>query len=303
MGGEGVFMAYGLEKITTESSPIYQQLSNYYRYCGQVCAMSEQTMSTKVHHINYFVKFAGISRLEDISNQQVYDWIDYQKSRGNSGRSINNRLAQLKVMLRWQRDDNVSMPNLKIARIAMQKELPARKKYFSRAEIQKVLAHANLREWLMIKLSFDCGLRIGELQKIRLTDIYDCKIRIVGKGNKLRWAIMSQESRLKLNDWIAEANIVDFLWPNLLRTGHVSQEDARNAMRKVFQEAGFNDFHPHDLRHSYATDLKKLGLPTRKIQMAMGHASEATTERYLSDLDGMNIEEIYQVKYGASTTL
>lgn len=294
-------MAYGLEKIVAKNTPIYHQLLNYYHYCGQVCAMSEQTMATKIHHINYFVKFTRISRLEDISNQQIYDWIDFQKSRGNSGRSINNRLAQLKVMLRWQRDDNVIMPNLKIARIAMQKELPARKNYFSRAEIQKVLAQASLREWLMIKLSFDCGLRIGELLNIRLNDIYDCKIRIVGKGSKLRWVIMSHESRLKLNDWIAEENITDFLWPNLLRTSHVGQEDARSAMRKVFQQAGFSDFHPHDLRHSYATDLKKLGLPTRKIQMAMGHASEATTERYLSDLDGVNIEEIYKIKYAKSS--
>lgn len=292
-------MAYGLEKFTTESSPIYQQLLNYYHYCSQVCAMSEQTMETKVHHINYFVKFARISRLEDISNQQIYDWIDYQKSRGNSGRSINNRLAQLKVMLRWQRDDNVTMPNLKIARIAMQKELPARKQYFSREEIEQVLTYAGPREWLMIKLSFDCGLRIGELLNLRLDDIHGYKIRIVGKGSKLRWAIMGRESRLKLDQWIAGEKITDFLWPNLLCVDHVSQEDARKAMRKVFQKAGFLDFHPHDLRHSYATDLKKLGLPTRKIQLAMGHASEATTERYLSDLDGMNIEEIYRVKYGA----
>lgn len=290
-------MAYDLEKVTTKSSPIYQQLSNYYHYCEQICAMSEQTMETKIHHINYFVKFAKISCLEDISNQQIYNWIDFQKSRGNSGRSINNRLAQLKVMLRWQRDDNVVMPNLKLSRIAMQKELPPRKNYFSREEIQRVLTYADLREWLMIKLSFDCGLRIGELLNIHLYDIYNQKIRIIGKGSKLRWVIMSDESRQKLDRWIYEEKITNFLWPNLLQTNHIGQEDARRAMREVFRIAGFSDFRPHDLRHSYATDLKKLGLPTRKIQLAMGHASEATTERYLSDLDGLNIEEIYQVKY------
>lgn len=254
-------------------------------------------MATKIHHINYFVKFTKISRLEDISNQQIYNWIDFQKSRGNSGRSINNRLAQLKVMLRWQRDDNIIMPNLKLSRVAMQKELPPRKNYFSREEIQRVLTYADLREWLMIKLSFDCGLRIGELLNIHLNDIYNHKIRIVGKGSKLRWVIMSDESRQKLDRWIYEEKITNFLWPNLLQTNHIGQEDARRAMREVFRMAGFSNFRPHDLRHSYATDLKKLGLSTRKIQLAMGHASEATTERYLSDLDGLNIEDIYQVKY------
>lgn len=290
-------MPYGLEKITSKDNPIYHQLLDYYHYCHQVCAMSPQTMSSKIHHINYFVSFSKIKSLEEISNKLIYDWIDYQKSRGNSGRSINNRLSQLKVMLRWQRDDNIMMPNLKISRIVMQNEVPPRKNYFSREQIKKVLRHAKLREWLMIKISFDCGLRIGELLNIRLVDIYGCKIRIIGKGNKLRWTVMSKEARAKLNVWIQQEKIKDYLWPNLLGKAPISQEEARRAMRKVFQLAGYHNFCPHDLRHSYATDLKKLGLSTRQIQMVMGHASEATTERYLSDLDGLNIEEIYKIKY------
>lgn len=291
-------MSYGLERVASRRSPIYRQLTNYYEYCSQVCAMSPQTMTSKVHHINDFIKFTRLTSLTKITNQQIYNWIEEQKSRGNSGRTINNRLAQLKVMLRWERDDNVAMRKLQLSRIAMQKELPPRKNYFTRSEIQKVLLYADLRTWLMIKLSFDCGLRIGELVGIRLADIYDNKLRIVGKGQKLRWVILSPPVQEKINQWVKQQKIQNWLWPNLLNDYHISTDEARQAMKKTFREAGFTDFRPHDLRHSYATDLKKLGLPTRKIQMAMGHASESTTERYLSDLDGINIEEIYRVKYG-----
>ena len=67
-------------------------------------------------------------------------------------------------------------------------------------------------------------------------------------------------------------------------------------MQEVFARAGFDDMRPHDLRHSFATELKLLGVPTRKIQLALGHTTEAITEHYLGDLDAVTIETI-QKKY------
>jgi DNA-binding protein Fis len=43
--------------------------------------------------------------------------------------------------------------------------------------------------------------------------------------------------------------------------------------------------------------LKLLGIPTRKIQAGLGHATESVTERYLSDLEGSDLREIYEIKY------
>ena len=60
-----------------------------------------------------------------------------------------------------------------------------------------------------------------------------------------------------------------------------------------FSSRWVSDFRPHDLRHSYATDLKLLGVSTREIQAALGHATESVTERYLSDLDGFNLKSVY----------
>lgn len=290
-------MAYGLEKIVSKDAPIYQQLTSYYQFCEHTCRMSKTTMSVKTNAINYFVSFAGIKSLENIDNQMIYGWVDYMSSRGNTGRSINNRLRQLRVMLRWQRDDNVLMPNLKISRIVMQKEVPPRKVFFTREQINSALALADRREWLMIKLAFDCGLRISELRNLKLSDIHEKRMRIVGKCSKLRYVIMSDEARVRLDDWIQRENITDYLWPNKTSSGPICDYDMRKAMKKPFKAAGFSNFRPHDLRHSYATELKQLGVPTRQIQVGIGHSSEAITEKYLSDLDGFNIDEIYNIKY------
>ncbi len=290
---------YGLEKVTSPKNPIYQQLFTFYEYTDQVLSRTNDTMQTKIHSINNFIKFSGLTNLKDITNQQIYDWVKWHKERGNSARSINNYLYQLKAMLKWQKDENIEMPNLKLSRIAFQKEAPARKKWFTRQQIKLALLYADLREWLFISLSFDCGLRIEELMNLKLSDINRRKVKIIGKGNKLRWGMMSRKTRRRLKVWIKKENITDYLWKGRNGIGHLSQEKARPLMQEVFARAGFDDMRPHDLRHSFATELKLLGVPTRKIQLALGHTTEAITEHYLGDLDAVTIETIQkEVRFG-----
>lgn len=285
-------MAYGLENVANQKDPIYQQLFIFYEYCEQVLAYTQSTMADKTHAVNNFIKFSGLKNLEDITNQQIYDWVKWHKERGNAARSINNYLHQLKAMLKWQKDENVEMPNLKISRISFQKEAPARKNWFTRRQIKLALLYADPREWLMISLSFDCGLRIEELMNLKVSDISGRKVKIIGKGHRLRWGMMSRKTKRRLKKWIKRERIEDYLWRGRNGIGHLGQEKARQLMEEVFTNAGFDNFRPHDLRHSFATELKLLGLPTRKIQLALGHTSEAITEHYLSDLDGVTIENI-----------
>jgi len=255
-------------------------------------------MQSKVYTINSFIYFTGLTDLRKISNQHVYEWMRNQSQRGNTGRTINDRLAHLLAMLHWQQDMNLSMSQLRLGLITKTKEESPRKVYFTRQQIDTVLTYANMQEWLFIRLAFDCGLRISELQKLRLSNIHDNRILINGKGSKNRYAFLSSETQTRLQQWILEQNITNYVWPSPTREHQpLATCTIRQNMQKVFAKAGFNDFCPHDLRHSYATDLKQLGIPTRKIQAGLGHASEATTERYLSDLDGLDLYEIYQIKY------
>lgn len=190
------------------------------------------------------------------------------------------------------------MPRLKLALIGKVAEDPPRKNSFSHHEIQKVLEMADTLEWLLIRLCFDCGLRIGELQTLRTEQVHDDRVAIIGKGRKQRYAFLCPEVQERLNVWIAQNQLKGYLWPNPIVPGKpLSTCTLRAYLRRAFVRAGFTDFCPHDLRHSYATDLKLLGVPTRKIQAGLGHATEAVTEKYLSDLDGLDLREIYQIKY------
>lgn len=289
---------YGLDKITKSSYPIYQQLYNYYYYCDKRCRFSPATMDFKTRNINYFVQFSCLTRLEDITNDMIDEWVAYQVSRDNSGRTINHRLYQMKVMLKWQRDDNVIMPNIKISRIPMQREDPPRKRYFTREQIDRALSFADRREWLMIQLAFECGLRISELRKLRLPDISECKVKVIGKCRKLRHCFMSEETRKRLDDYIISERISDWLWPSSINSSSpMCTQNIRKEIQRVFDAAGLHGMVPHDLRHSFATELKNMGISTREIQVGLGHSTQSVTEQYLHDLDGYEVEQLYNRRY------
>lgn len=291
-------MKYNLEEAVSLRSAAYRQIYKYYDFCEHVRLMSPATLASKVYVINDFLRYSQLSDLRKITNQIIYGWISAQQQRGNAGRSINDRLAHLKAMLRWQQAMNVAMPKLKLSLIPKVNEQPPRKVFFTRQEIERVLREANEVEWLLIRLAFDCGLRIGEIRSLRMRHIHNDCITIIGKGSKRRYVYISREVRNRLTEWIGSHNIIDYLWPSSIYAGRpLSICTVRNYMQQAFQRCGYADFCPHDLRHSYATDLKLLGLPTRYIQAGLGHATEAVTERYLSDLEDFNLRQLYEIKY------
>lgn len=293
-------MAYNLETITTKHTRVYHQLYDYYYFCEHTRRLSPVTMLSKVYIINGFIRDAKLQDLRQITNQNIYDWINLQSERGNTGRSINDRLAHLKAMLHWQKEMNLTMPKLQLGIIPRLMEAPPRKVYFTWQTIQKVLQQADLSTWLMIRLAFDCGLRISELRQLRMQDISANKLTIIGKGQKRRYAYLAPSVERRLRQWITEHQLDGYLWPSPIAPNRpLAACTIRQRLQAAFQRAGIQDFCPHDLRHSYATDLKRLGIPTRQIQAGLGHSSEAVTEKYLSDLDGLDLSKVYRRKYAS----
>ena len=277
---------------------IERQVEEYYRYCEWTRGMAEATMRLKRGVIGRFVEFVGVRRVEDLENRQIDAWMARLAERGLKGRSVNDYLAQVVAMLRWQVDMGVVMPRLKLGMIMKQKEMPARRGCYEAAEVQRVLERAGEREWLMVSLSFDCGLRIDELRRVKFADIQGRRIVVVGKGAKRRFVFMSRETWRRLRDYSLRVR-GEYLWPGRTAGQPMTTSGMRKAMRRAFEVAGVEGFYPHALRHSFATDLQKNGASIGEICLALGHASEVTTERYLHGLEGCDVREIWEkYKFG-----
>ena len=266
---------------------IDKQIDEYLNYCENVRRMSEQTLHSKRWICREFLKTIKIDSLSELSNKHVNEWIAEQTARGCSGRTINSRLVNLVAMLRYFQDMGVSFPKLKLRLIIKCKEQPPRRVYYTREQIEQVLRYADHLEWLLIKLCFDCGLRISELRNLRLMNLNGRMVTFIGKGSKARESYMSEEARSRLDDWIQRNRISDFIWVRTPgKNEPMSVEDIRYLMRKPFYQAGFKNFYPHALRHSFATDIQKHGASLMETKEMLGHARIETTERYVHSLEG-----------------
>ena len=266
---------------------IDKQIDEYLSYCENVRRMSEQTLHSKRWICREFLKTIKIDSLNELSNKHVNEWIAEQTARGCSGRTINSRLVNLVAMLRYFQDMGVSFPKLKLRLIIKCKEQPPRRVYYTREQIEQVLRYADHLEWLLIKLCFDCGLRISELRNLRLMNLNGRMVTFIGKGSKARESYMSEEARSRLDDWIQRNRISDFIWVRTPgKNEPMSVEDIRYLMKKPFYQAGFKNFYPHALRHSFATDIQKHGASLMETKEMLGHARIETTERYVHGLEG-----------------
>lgn len=265
-----------------------RQVEDYLYYCEYVKGLTRDTVDGKRGDLNLFMTFAQLKYVQDIDNETINQWVAYQKINGCKASTINTRLSRLKSFLEYERDTNVPLPNLKMAFIPKLDEEPARRVWYTREQINQVLCLADRQAWLMIRLTFECGLRLSELVNLQLENLDGRRIHFVGKCRIGADLIMSQETRLRLDDWIKREGITKYLWKSSAWSDGIERPiakcTARKIMREPFLAAGIEDFYPHSLRHSFATEIILNGASDEEAQHMLRHANAKNTRIYIHEL-------------------
>lgn len=135
-----------------------------------------------------------------------------------------------------------------------------------------------LRDLAMLELLYGSGLRVSELCGLARADV-DLKrgfVRVLGKGAKERFVPISGPAENALRHYLAEGlGGTGRLFLNR-RANPITPRDVRRALQRRAPFA----ISPHQLRHSFATDLLTHGADLRSVQELLGHASVATTQIY-----------------------
>jgi integrase/recombinase XerD len=148
----------------------------------------------------------------------------------------------------------------------------------------------DLRDRALLETAYGCGLRAGELCSLRLIDIdgESRVLRILGKGDKERSVPFTEEIFRRMNDYLERSRpFLDVKKRKeffLSRSGNqLRREDVWRIIRRRGKKAGISSsrLYPHILRHSLATHLLRRGMDLRTLQEMLGHASIATTEKYV----------------------
>jgi site-specific recombinase XerD len=143
------------------------------------------------------------------------------------------------------------------------------------------------RDFAIITLFLNCGIRLSELVGINLSNIKNESLTVVGKGDKERTIPLNAacqnaiESYLKVrpSNGVKDRNAL-FISK---RKQRISKESVQKIVKKYIKEAGLDPqrYSTHKLRHTAATLMYKHGkVDIRALQELLGHQSIATTEIY-----------------------
>lgn len=173
------------------------------------------------------------------------------------------------------------------------KRLP---KYLTLSQSQDLLkaayespSESNVRDYCMLTLFLNCGLRLSELRGIDLDHIHDTVLTVIGKGNKERTIYLNKACLDSISEWIPERDKVN-IKPNARKALFVSKRGTRISddmiqivIKRLLMQAGIDTrvYSVHKLRHTAATLMYKYGhVDIRNLQMILGHQSVSTTQIY-----------------------
>jgi site-specific recombinase XerD len=146
------------------------------------------------------------------------------------------------------------------------------------------------RNRALFTILYRAGLRLAEALALRPVDIepeYAAVNVLRGKGGKRRTVGLDPAALAIVTDWMSlrrERWGLDGTGPLFCTPAGRSlhQSYVRDLMRRLARRVGIERrVHPHMLRHTLAAELAKEGVPMPLIQRQLGHASLATTDRYL----------------------
>lgn len=144
------------------------------------------------------------------------------------------------------------------------------------------------RDVLLVGLMIQTGLRISEVLalKVNQIDTEQRKIKVLGKGKKLRTVSFTSDILTLLEAYIDVRNTLDIKDTDILflsRNGRkMNRQNVGENLKKYCDRAGIEkNIHPHCLRHTALTQMGESGLSVAKVQAIAGHTSPTTTSRYL----------------------
>lgn len=227
-----------------------------------------------------------------ISKRDIFSYLEYVRNANNGAKARARKLSALKGFFGYmctQVNKIAQNPTENVTLGAPKKALP---KYLTENESLNLLNNIQSdfyeRDFCIITLFLNCGMRLAELVSINLSDFRDDTIRITGKGSKERLVYLNDACLQALAHYRKARNAL----PNLTdknalfvskRTGkRLTARRVEQIVARCLQSAGLSGrgFSPHKLRHTAATLMYQGGVDMLALKEILGHESVSTTQIY-----------------------
>ncbi len=152
--------------------------------------------------------------------------------------------------------------------------------------LQAVSGENQKRDYAILMLFLNCGIRRSELVGLNLSDVYEDRIRVVGKGNKERIVYFGSACRKAIDAYLPERQ-KKVLSDNRALFGsrdsnRISASAVHRLVKKALLQAGLDasQLSAHKLRHTAATMMLSGGVDVKTVQEVLGHENLNTTQIY-----------------------
>lgn len=288
------FLTYS-ETIKGKSSAsieeYYFDLTTFFRYLKLIRGISNPSLPFS----DIDIKDIDIELLSTVTLQDLHAFLVYCKSeRGNNSTTRARKSSTLRIFFKYLSThlgllkDN---PAQLLDTPAIRKTLPKHLTLEESIDLLNCIDGPNKeRDYCILTLFLNCGMRLSELCNINLTDIRaDNSLRLLGKGNKERIVYLNEACVNALNSYLlvrpredippSYANAL-FISRNKRR---ISNKTVQHLVKTYLDKAGLSGqgFSTHKLRHTAATLMyQQGGVDIRILKEILGHANLGTTQIY-----------------------
>jgi len=249
-----------------------EQIESFLLHLLKVRKYSPNTIKT--YRLNLFEALNHISiELED--NKYTIDLIPYRMQLiGKNKKTIYKKISIFRSFTHYLRDQEIDINLKNDENIKISKTLP---KPIASRYIIEALDICDSDDKILLTLLYTLGLRISELTNLKIKDIQNGWVRIYAKGGKIREIPLLNEVETALKQYIDERKPVVYVFEN--NRVKYNDNQLRYKLTKVFKKIGIKAT-PHQLRHSFATDLLNQGARISDVSELLGHSSLETTQIY-----------------------
>ena len=300
-----------------------QILRDFLTYHETIKGQSPRTISEYYLDLRMFLRFLKLmrqempihTRLDDldirdvdldflrrVTTSDVFDFLSYLASDrtpnpdaaapdyGISAASRARKLSAIKSFYKYLTVRTKQLEENPVADLEYPKLRKSLPRYLtmdqSAALLRSVSGVNEKRDYAILMLFLNCGIRRSELVGLNLTDVYEDRIRVVGKGNKERFVYFGTACRKAIDAYLEERK-QKVLTDNRALFGsrdgnRISVTAVHRLVKKALLQAGLDatQFSAHKLRHTAATMMLSGGVDVKTVQEVLGHENLNTTQIY-----------------------
>ena len=274
-----------------------QSIKEFKSYLRIERSLSDNTIDSYLRDIQKLANFSEEKHLTEleITKAEVKEFISEINKVGISARSQSRIISGIKAFYKYLILEDYLKINptelIESPKIGM--KLPDT---LSIEEIDSLISTIDLshpqgeRNRAILEVLYSCGLRVSELTNLKLSNIRfkEGYVKVVGKGNKERFAPIGSSAIKFLNTYLKEIRnhqdikkgSEDIVFLNR-RGNKLTRVMIFTIIKQLAEKIGMKKkISPHTFRHSFATHLIEGGADLRAIQEMLGHESITTTEIY-----------------------